>query len=108
MHKPKKIIAIYDELKSSIGQDQSDKDLLVAAHQILRAFEKRNSPKASKIRVSEGALPLEYQELTEAFSDGGWKIMNHETAILDDYYADEKDEISEAVKIDNWFLGLAA
>jgi hypothetical protein len=108
MHKPKKIIAIYNELKSSIGQDQSDKELLLAAHQILGAFEKGNSPRTSNISISEGALPLEYRELTEAFSDGGWQIMMHETAILNEYYADEKDEISESVKIDNWFLGLAA
>ena len=42
------------------------------------------------------------------WEDRALTIMMHETAILNEYYADEKDEISESVKIDNWFLGLAA
>ena len=108
MNRLKKIIAIFYELKATIGEFQSDKELLSAAHQILGAYEKKDVRSPANIRLRENKDPIEYRDLSEAFEDGGWQVMHYETTLMNDYYADEKDEISERVLIDHLFSGVGA
>ena len=101
MNNAQKVRAIYLELRQAIGEEHSDKELLVLSHGIVDSYQKsRESTPNFSLRL--GSIPFEQRDLTEAFSDGGWNVMSYETELMSYYHEEHRDHISDNMSIESW------
>ena len=85
MSNPRKIKEIFVELKASIGDLETDQNLLRLASEVVVTFKKEsgNDPIAS---IAESRRDFASMDLATAMSDGGWRIMNEETELMREHF----------------------
>lgn len=87
MTRPQEIRKIYFELRAEIGEDVSSQELLRLADALLKLREGREL--GIGLRVADQRRTFDELGIDEAFSDGGWRVMNRETHLMRALYEDD-------------------
>ena len=86
MNRSKKIRSIYRELRASVGDRFTSKDLLEIANTLITADGKLKTDKFTQLRAARRTF--EELDLDEAFADGGWRVMRREKTIVNALHDD--------------------
>ena len=86
MQRAAAVLAVYRELRQSIGHKVSASEVLSCAASLVELFTTDADEPHFETRV--GSLPFEYQAVDVAFADGGWRVLSLEWA---DMSADDAD-----------------
>jgi hypothetical protein len=84
---PTKVKQLYRELRGSFDESVPSREILRLAAAILEAHINENKPDESE-HYSGGRSFHEYP-LSDAFVDGGWKVMSKEAGWLSTLFEDE-------------------
>lgn len=79
MQKPALLRAIFAELRAGLGPEVAARDILKLAHVILRSYTEELEDTAD-LNDKPGRLPFWAAPVDEAMRDGGWRILEYETA----------------------------
>ena len=85
MSNPRKIKEIFVELKASIGDLESDRDLLRLASELVLTY-KKQTQKGPVASIAEYRKDFASMDLVTAMSDGGWRIMEEETELMREHF----------------------
>lgn len=88
MNRPEKVRRVYAELRKAHAGD-------ISAHELLRVSAKLvdlSEGRGRQPRARQGTQRPMFEELPldRAFSDGGWRVMEHESRRMAQLYGDER------------------
>lgn len=90
MTRPRLVREVYFELRQSLAGRASTREMLESAAALVELFTQPEEI-GTQFELRSGGLPFEQWALDVAFADGGWRVMSHETHLLEDL-ADEEDQ----------------
>ena len=85
-NRPKKIRAIFWELRATLDSSFSSREILELASEILKSRDEQRVDRSHQEYRGSG-LFFE-RDLTSAFSDGGWHVLDYESDRLNKIYDD--------------------
>jgi len=90
MNKSRQIREVFAELRRSIGDRASPRDLLVCAASLVDLFDQDANEPQFELRT--GGTPFAQWSLDAAFADGGWRVLGFEAANEDEIEREERQE----------------
>lgn len=102
MNRPQQVRAIFQELRRTVGDRFSARDLLEQAATLVDLFTVPEDNTRFELRT--GGVPFEEWSLDVAMADGGWRILNYEYRRNPTLWA---EEASDVIAHNGW-AGLAA
>lgn len=81
-----RVLAVYRELRLSVGQQVPASEVLSCAASLVELFSDDADEPRFELRV--GRLPFEHQPVDVAFADGGWRVLSLE---WDEMGTDDED-----------------
>ena len=106
MNKARQIREVFSELRRSIGDRASPRDLLECAASLVELFDQDEGEPNFELRT--GGTPFSNWSLDAAFSDGGWRVLGFESANEEQIERDEREERFFHNKLARYALEMAA
>ena len=78
MTKPSRVRDVFAELRRSVGDRATLRELLGCAAALVELFDRDENEPRFELRT--GITPLSQWALDAAFADGGWRVLGHEAA----------------------------
>ena len=76
MNRPQQVRAVFQELRRTVGDRFTARELLEQAAALVELFTVPED--ASSFELRTGGIPFEEWSLDVAMADGGWRILNYE------------------------------
>lgn len=76
MNRPQQVRAVFQELRRTVGDRFTARELLEQAAALVDLFTVNED--ASRFELRRGGVPFEEWSLDVAMADGGWRILNYE------------------------------
>jgi hypothetical protein len=76
MNRPQQVRAVFQELRRTVGDHFTARELLEQAAALVDLFTVKEDP--SRFELRTGGVPFEEWSLDIAMADGGWRILNYE------------------------------
>ena len=90
-NRPQKIRDIFWELRASLDSSYSSREILELASEILKSRDEQKVDRSHQ-EIRGPGLFFE-RDLTSAFSDGGWHVLDYESDRLNKIYDDWDPEV---------------
>ncbi len=91
MNRPQQVRAVYQEMRRTVGDRFSARELLEQAAALVDLFAIPEDN--SRFELRTGGVPFEEWSLDAAMADGGWRILNHEYRQTLALHREEAEEI---------------
>ncbi|MDQ5909314.1 MAG: hypothetical protein QG599_1409 [Pseudomonadota bacterium] len=76
MNRPQQVRAVFQELRRTVGDRFTARELLEQAAALVELFTVPEDTSSFELRT--GGIPFEEWSLDVAMADGGWRILNYE------------------------------
>ena len=91
MNRPQRVRAVFQELRQTVGDRFSARELLEQAASLVDLFAVKDDP--SRFELRTGGVPFEEWSLDRAMADGGWRILNHEYRRNRAFWAEQAEDV---------------
>jgi hypothetical protein len=76
MNRPQRVRAVFQELRQTVGDRFSARELLEQASALVELLIDENADPLYRERMTD-SVPFEERDLHDAMADGGWRVLNH-------------------------------
>ena len=90
MNRARQVREVFVELRRSIGDRASPKDLLECAASLVELFDQDEGGPVYDLRT--GGTPFINWAIDVAFADGGWRVLGFESANEEELEREEREE----------------
>jgi hypothetical protein len=91
MNRPQRVRAVFQELRQTVGDRFSARELLEQAASLVDLFAVKDD--LSRFELRTGGVPFEEWSLDRAMADGGWRILNHEYRRNRAFWAEQAEDV---------------
>jgi hypothetical protein len=106
MNRPTKLRAIYQELRTALGDQVPAGEILYSATKLVELATEENLGVLTSLR--EPRPTREELPVDEAISDGGWRLLSQEGSIINATFGGEEIDACKRAKLHEYGVGIGA